>query len=518
MGMEGLRAFVRRHDLVAAGPRRFEGVISRDQLAVEVSLSLHVRVDQLEVELRVSPANPVTGLMACARDHWLGSSPKNPLTATGDEAFDTALALIAPDPTVLGLLDAPTRGALREALASGMTVLEDGVFVATMAPDLLEDRAMEAACERLVSLAETLSAPAKTWLERMLTLSSRDLDPRVRKRLVAHLEADPKLRAELELYRMKSGPTDPDAQDLDTLLAVLSNPTLEPPTRAATLPRLLAHLTVAELVACAKNQRDLWGALTHYGSGEAFDTLLLELERCLTPARMAEEPDAALALLEHLWPFAKRSRHHTAMAFSRLIRNLGHRGALDMVSLLLETKDKTRFFGALDALLAVTATSSNLHEELAHSLGANGLARLNPWLADYLAKRPRGPDDLTLITVALDHLPLLEDHTEEALGLLDLLEKYVGPAAESRLIEMLGSDRDALVHRAIVILGELGGRASQLALEPLTSGLFRASEIKRLARASLARLHERLGPLQSGGLSLSADSREGDGGLSLSDD
>ena len=511
MSIEGLRAFVRRHGLVAAGARRYTGALIRDRLTVEVSLTLHQRLGELEAELRVSPANPVTGLTACARSHWLGSDTRDPLTPTGDAAFDAELALRVPSPIVLGLFDAPTRAALREALSSGEAVLEDGVFLASFGPDLHDDKALEAACQRLVELAHTLGAPQRTWLDKTLVLATRDLDPRIRNQFVAHLESDPKLRAELELYRMKQGTSGSEEADIETLLSVLSSPTLEPPSRAAALPRMFAHLAVADVLAAAKNVTELWGRLSHYGQGEAFDTLMLELERSLTPALMAEEPDAALALLEHLWPFAKRSRHHTAMSFSRLIRNLGHRGALDMVSLLLETKDQTRFFAALDALVAITDDP----EELAHRLGEHGLSRLNTWLADYLAKRPRGPADLTLITVALDHLPMLEDHTAEAFALLDLLERYVGAPAEPRLIELLASDRDAIVHRAITMLGELGGRESQLALEPLTSGIFRPSEIKRLARASLARLHERLGPLESGGLSLSD---QNDGGLSLSDD
>lgn len=518
MGMEGLRAFVRRNGLVAAGARRFAGLVMRDQLTVEVALTLHHRLGQPEAELSVRPANPVIGLMVCARSTWLGSDARDPLTATGDAAFDSELALLVPDPTVLGLFEAPARALMREALSTGTAVLEDGAFSATLAPDLFDDEALEAICNRLLDLAFTLSAPPRTWLERTLTLASRDLDPRVRKQLVAHLEQVPRLRAELELHRMNTGTGGPEAADVETLLAVLSSTTLEPPSRAAALPKLLADLSVADVVAASRNVSELWGPLSRYGEGEAFDTLMLELERTLTPDRMAEEPDAVLELLEHLWPFAKRSRHHTAMAFSRLIRNLGHRGALDMVSLLLETKDQTRFFAALDALIALTLPHPDVHEELAHRLGEKGLSRLHSWLSDYLAKRPRSPADLTLITVALDHLPMLEDHTAEALSLLELLEEYVGPPAEPRLIELLGNERDILVNRAIVLLGELGGRESQLALEPLTSGFFRPSETKRLARASLARLHERLGALETGGLSLSDDSLGGDGGLSLSDD
>lgn len=510
MGIEGLLVFVRHYGLTQTGARRYEGEAQRGRQAVSVSVSLELHLGQVEATVRVAPVDPSTGLMACARAHWLGAlSPQ--LTPTGDVALDEAVALVVPDVTVLGLLDADTRTELRLALASGEVVLEDGVFVATFSPDLHSSGSLESACERLVTLAHTFSLPRKRWLEHTLRLATRDLDPRVRNELHRHLEADPKLHAELELHRMKSREAavgDHDS-DLDTLLARLSNPTLEAPSRAAALPALLSHLSVAKVLGCAQAERGLWPMLANYGSGEGFDMLLRELDNGLTKDLMAREPDPTLELLEFLWPSAKRSRPGTAMPFAAMLQRLGHPGGLDMVSLLLDTKDQTRFFAALDALTALTDDPDILENRL----GERGSSRLASWLPAYLAPRPPHPTDLSLFGIALAELSEHAEHLDEALGLLDLLAQRMGPDAEPDLLAYLDHPNDTLVHRAIELLGEVGQREAQIALEPLTSGLFRPSELKRLARSSLTRLHERLGPLSEGGLAL-ADSQEG--GLSLS--
>lgn len=512
-GLEGLRSYVSRNRLAQLGARRFEGSVERDGVVVMVSIALELHHGQLEAVLRVSPRTPPNGLFACARAHWLGSPETHETTPTGDAALDAELALVLPEPTLLGLFDEDTRAALRLALASGETTLEDGVFVGRLAVHRHGASVLDDLCVRLVSLATALSAPPKTWLERTLSLAFRDLDPDVRRQTLAHLESSPALHSELELYRMKLGPTNVEGATVESLLTVLSSPTLEPPSRAAALPRLISHLSIAEVLERAGAERDLWGPLSHYGGGEGFDTLMLELERALTPVRMHDEAEATFGLLELLWPYAQRSRHKTAIAFSRIIRNLGHPGALDMVSLLLETGDQTRFFAALDALLALTDEP----DQLARRLGDNGISRVHSWLSEYFARRPRRPSDLILIKVALDHLSPVADESAEVLVLLELLATRIGAESEPILIEMLNHEHELVVYRAIMLLGEVGGRESQLALEPLTSGLFRPSQVKRLARASLARLHERLGPLQTGGLSLSDDLRGG-GGLSLDDD
>jgi len=511
MGIEGLRAFVGRHGLTQVGARRFEGVITRGRVPVTTATSLELRSGQLEAKVRVSPPTPQAGLMGCARAHWLGPTQLPAPTPTGDTALDDAVVLVVPDVTLLGLFDGATRAELGLALASGEVVLEDGVFLATFVPELNTDEALDQACERLVALAHILSVPKKDWLERTLTLATRDLDPRVRAQLVSHLEARPELHAELELHRMKSDKASPGDADLHTLLAVLASPSLEPPSRAAALPSLLSHLSMTEVVECARSERGLWSALSHYGGGEGFDTLMLELEKRLTPDIMKAEPDAVLELLEHLWPFAKRSRLQTALPFTNLLRKLGHPGALDMVALLLDTKDQQRFFPALDALTTLTDDP----EVIASRLGERGRSRLGSWIRPYLATRKKAATDLPLLTLALAELSEVHEHLEDTLGVLDLLAERMGAEAEPDLLSYLDHADDTLVYRAIDLLGQVGGREAQAALEPLTAGLFRPSELKRIARTSLARLHERLGPLTTGGLSLTASE---DGGLALTTD
>ncbi len=473
------------------------------------SVSLELRHGELEAKVRVSPPTPPAGLLGCARAHWLGPTRTCAPTPTGDTKLDETVVLVVPDVTLLGLLDRATRAELVLALASGEAVLEDGVLHATLSPDLHTDEAIDQACERLVALAHTLSVPKKDWLQRTLTLTTHDLDPRVRAQLVAHIEARPELHAELELHRMKAGDAAaPGAADLHTLLAVLASPSLEPPSRAAALPILLSHLSVTEVVECARDERGLWSALSHYGGGEGFDTLMLELDKRITPGMMKAEPDAVLALLEHLWPFAKRSRLQTALPFTNLLQRLGHPGALDMVALLLDTKDEQRFFAALDALTALTDDP----EVIASRLGDRGRSRLGSWIRPYLATRKKSATDLALLTLALADLSQVPEHLEDTLGVLDLLAERMGAKAETDLLSYLEHADDNLVYRAIDLLGEVGGREAQVALEPLTAGLFRPSELKRHARTSLARLQERLGPLTTGGLSLTASE---DGGLAL---
>jgi len=510
MGIEGLRAFVGRHGLTQVGARRFTGVITRGRVAVTASVALELRLGRLEAKVCVSPPTPPTGIMGCARAHWLGRAPSNAATPTGDTALDDAVVLVVPDVTLHGLLDRATRAELGLALASGEVVLEDGVFLATFSLERHNDEALDKACERLVALAHTLSVPKQAWLERTLTLAIRDLDPQVRAQIVAHLEARPELHAELELHRMKSKRAGPGDADLHTLLAVLASPSLEAPSRAAALPSLLSHLKVAEVVECVRADRGLWSALSHYGGGEGFDTLMLELDKRITPDMMKAEPDAVLELLEHLWPFAKRSRLQTALPFTNLLRKLGHPGALDMVALLLDTKDEQRFFAALDALTALTDDP----EVIASRLGDRGRSRLISWIRPYLAARQKYATDLTLLSLALAELSEVPEHLEDTLGVLDLLAERSGGEAEPELLSYLDHADDSLVYRAIDLLGEVGGRQAQAALEPLTGGLFRPSELKRHAKTSLARLHERLGPLTSGGLALTASE---DGGLTLAD-
>lgn len=508
MVKDGLGAFVRRHRLAPVGARRWQGAIARPGRGgpLTVSVTLRMTSGRLEVEVRVSSSSSDEGLAVCLRDHWLGED--GDLIATGDAELDRALAIRVGSRAVLGLFGAETRAALRRVLGSGEVVIDDGELIATYGADgdSLHDADLDGRCEGLVALADALSAPPSTWPGRAVELAHNDVDPGFRAQLAQHLRVDPEHRAALELYNLRR--RDDDEHSRERLIATTADRSLEAPTRVSAFLKLLGHMGLPEVVAHARHLKDLWPALGRFGGGEGYDTFLAELATQLPRERLTADREHALELLELLWPHVPRHRAASARTFSGLVRDLGHPGALDMVGLLLDTDDAASFLAALEALTVLTSDP----DELATRLGAGGLERLSEEVAGYLNERPVRASDVALLGLALDQTAADPERRAETMALLELLAERGGGDAEELILGALGHHDDVVVHKAIALLGAVGGRRSQVALAPLTGGLFRASETKELARASLAAIAERMGAPPSGGLSLSDDKT---GGLSL---
>lgn len=511
--IDGIRAFIELHRLKPVGARRWQGPLTGGSPSAppQVGVELQMRSGRPELTLTFRPPTPAPGLSACARGHWLGN--RRHLVKTGDPPLDEQVAIRCEDLTALGVLSYPVRVALRLALASGEAVIDDGVLTATVP---LEPRhyAPEATpLTHLVTVARALATPQEAWLDGLLALAFTDLDPRVRACVIGHMERHPTLRATLERER-ELHRTEGTKYLVERLLERSANTRLGAPDRARAFVELVGPLPLSELLPHLQSARELWSELAELANGEAFDTFMAELERQLDLDTLTADPDASLALLELLWGHAPKARPLAALVTSRLSSRLAHPPSVHLVGRLLDTNDEARFGAALDALVALTCDPF----ELAQHLGTKGLWRLWAWLPGFLSGRPPHPSDIPLLALALAHLPSESERAPAALALLDLVVDRGGHDAEPVLLQTIETaiQQDELVAlRAIELLGEVGGAESQVRLARLTGGLFRSSELKRRARASLDRLEARLGALRTGGLALTSTD---EGALAVAED
>ena len=472
------------------------------QGTLTIHLELHKVPGGFGAKLTLSPQDPHLELFATARPLWL--LDPEALLLTGDPSFDAAVALRAP-PELLGLFDHVHRRGFAHLLAKGEALVEAGRLIATI------DQRTRQELEVLVALGHRLClgrAAATTCLD---LIARTDPHPAVREQAQS-LAAKPlatssATRSDLEL--------EPSSAELR---ALVGDALLDPITRLTAFAKLMRDLPWADSLPLIAEVRDALLAL-HPDTSEtahrdksdlALEWLLTEVE----PRFLDEDLDghAAATLLASVWGARRRLPKdlsaESALRLARLCARVARPELTPCILALLGHPSRQVRFEALRAIDALDLDAETLLELLGpeHHLP---LIELAPELAQ------RSGRGATLLQVAFRVSFRFALPAAQRLALITSMTALGDPKAEPFLWDRLEDDDGERREAAIEALGACGTHASLIRLEPHTTGLFRPASTKALARAAIARILERLGPIEAGALALSPPEA---GGLALDDD
>lgn len=437
--------------------------------------------------LTLSPDEPHEDLFATARPLWL--LEPEALLVTGDRTFDESIALRAP-PALLGLFDHVHRRALVHALGKGAAHIEAGRLIATI--DALSTRQLEL----LVALGHRLCLGRAAAASCLRLIARSDPHPAVREQARSHSWSDMGVMPDRE--------PEPTA---DELRARVGDAHLDPISRITAFAKVMRDLPWSESAGLIAEARDAILALQPESPDAsrrskpeiALEWLLAELK----PRFLEEdlEPRAGAMLLASIWGVRRHLPRdipeELALRFGRLCERLALPELQPCILALLGHPSREVRLSALSALdklgldpetlLGLLAPEHHLSvielsPELAESSGRGGALLQAAFRVSFRFNLP-GEKRLRLITSMMHLTELAEDF------LWDRLEASDNPTREA----------------AIEVLGARGTAASLARLGPLTTGLFRSVDLKARARAAIARIVDRHGPVEVGGLSLSND-------------
>lgn len=285
------------------------------------------------------------------------------------------------------------------------------------------------------------------------------------------------------------------------LVAQVRDTALDLERRATAFVELLMRFPWSETVKVLARVRPLFGALSAADRGAGFVAMI----DGLLPTWLANtsEPEAAFTLLEALWSVRPPLTPALGIPLARMMAHLGRKETLPWLGELLQTRDGDQFEAALIALDLAGASRLEVRKLIGPSLRSLLIER-----APRVARTQRR--GAALLEVAASSVP-----PERPAQLLELGE-LGDPDSAPFLFTLIEHNDDDVREATLIALGRCGTIEHIDYLEPQTSGLFRSSRIKQLARDAIAEIRNRAGLRDiPGALSLSGGTQ---GGLTLPED
>lgn len=487
-----IRQLARAHGMVPRGALAYRG--QRGTLTLD--LELQKVPTGYGATLTLSPADPHELLFATPRPTWLLDSEV--LLVTGDRAFDEAVALRAP-PELFGLFDHVHRRAFVMAIGKGDAIIDAGRLIASL------DRLSMQEAQLLVALGHRLCLGREAAANCLRHIAGSDPHPAVRERARSYSRNDAEV--------LPDGELEPSAAELR---ARVGDTQLDPISRITAFAKVMRDLPWSESAALIAEARDAILALSPDSPASshrskiatALEWLLTELQPRFFDEDL--EPHAGAMLLASLWGVRRHLPHDISASFGLLLARLCEHVARPelqpcILSLLKHPSREVRFV-ALSALDKLDLDAETLIGMLTpeHHLS---VIELSPELAE--GSRRGGP----LLEVAFRVSFRFPLPAEKRLRLITTMA-HLTEVGEPFLWDRLEATDSPTREAALEVLGARGTSSSLPYLQPLTTGLFRPASTKALARAAIASIIERHGPIEVGGLSLSGDTP---GALTLSD-
>lgn len=470
----GRREFLRHlSQRFALAPRTALSYVG-DTDGIAVGLEVTPRGGDVDFELTLTPAHVRPGLFAVARQLWFGEDRH--LDRTGDAGFDADIAVRFASPLDLALFDTKGRELVSGALLTGAVVIDDGRVVVYFQGDGPDD--LGSLCDRSIALVQHLGLARVMLVERLLAMEQDDPSATIRGLARAVVEADTEL-VRARAARVLARQDEARPPTIDQLLARATSSALKREDRAAALLAAIAQRpTRAQLEPHLPRLASLFGPLTATDRGAPFEAFV----ESLAPHLLAPEVDreAALALVNSMWPFRPTHRGGLANSLRAILAHLALPETLPLLADLADTRDAQQFTKTAQVMASIAGS----REELAHALGPAGLARLVDHAQSQTASAP---------LIGLTYLQLEPSQVALGVVLLERLAKLGDPRQEDLVLRELESPVEDIRDAAIRALGGLGTERALPYLRPLTSGLFRSASTKALARAAIDRILERAG-------------------------
>jgi hypothetical protein len=448
-----------------------------------------------DLALTLTPTTPRPNLFAVPQAIWLGD-PKS-LRQTFDVRFDEAIALRC-EPRLVALFDHERRQAILALMTEHTCVIDAGRVLLFLPADHPH---LTAVITDAVDLARHLATPdLAPGVARFLT----DPNPDVRDHFTRLAGTDNDLTSLVAAVRADATLSSPDISHA-ALLAQVRDPALDLERRSAAFSAMLRRFPWSETHDALPRIKVFFGALSSVNRGAPFLAMLLDtLPDWLSPD---VDTDAAFSLLEAAWSVRPPLTPELGRAFARIIQRLGRHETLDWVGDLLDTRDPTQHDEALLALDAIGASRAEIRK-----LIGPGLRGLLIDRAPHLARtHRRGAAFLELAASSLP--PASSGHLQL---FIEQLGELGDPDSVPFLLTHCEHAHDAVREAVLVAIGRCGTLDHVAYLEPQTTGLFRSSRIKQLARDAIAAIRERAGLKDNPGALSLADKTPG--GLSLPDD
>ncbi len=448
-----------------------------------------------DLALTLTPTTTHPNLFVVPQGLWLGAP--HDLRPTLDTRFDDAIALRC-EPRLVALFDHERRQAILSLLTDYTCVIDAGrvlLYLAQDHPQLTE------VITDAVNLARHLGT---TDLAPCVARFLADPSPHVRDHFTQLAGTDTDLTSLVAAVRADAILSSPDISHA-ALLAQVRDPALDLERRSAAFSEMLRRFPWSETTNAIARIKVFFGALSSVNRGAPFIAMIHDtLPYWLSPD---VDTDAAFSLLEAAWSVRPPLTPELGRPFARIIQRLGRHETLDWVGDLLDTRDPTLHDEALLALDAIGASRAEIRK-----LIGPGLRGLLIDRAPHLARtHRRGAAFLELAASALP--PASSGHLQH---FIEQLGELGDPDSVPYLFTHIEHAHDAVREAVLVALGRCGTLDHVAYLEPQTTGLFRSSRIKQLARDAIAAIRERAGIKDNPGALSLADKTPG--GLSLPDE
>lgn len=478
----------------------WEGVID----GVRVELQLVPRPTpprHFELAFTLSPEkNTHPSLFAVPRTFWFAPAHDAlPIAtlATFDQRFDESIVLRG-EPWLIALFDHERRHELLSLMTDHTLVIDAGRVLLFPPPDHPQ---LADTLNRALALARHLGT---TDLTQGVARYLADPSPYVRDHFTQFAKSDGLLVRLVASVRADASLRSPDITHAG-LVAQVRDTALDLDRRATAFVELLIRFPWSETVKLLSRVKPLFGALSAANRGAGFVAVI----EGLLPTWLANtsEPEAAFTLLEALWSVRPPLTPELGVPFARMMGHLARKETLPWLGELLQTRDGDQFEAALIALDAAGASRLEVRKLIGPSLRSLLIER-----APRIARTQRR--GAALLEVAASSVP--PERPAQLLELVVLLGELGDPKSAPFLFTLVEHNDDDVREATLVALGRCGTVEHIDYLEPQTSGLFRSSRIKQLARDAIAEIRKRAGLRDvPGALSLSSDSP---GGLTLPED
>lgn len=491
--MQTLRELTRDFHLQSVDALTFEGL--HEGVTLQVALTPRATPPQVyDLTLTFTPLSPHPSLFAVPKVNWLGT--EDALRQTFDYTFDGRIALRC-EPRVLALFDHEQRQSILALMTDQTCLVDTGRLLLLLPSD--HPRLAELFTEALALARQLGTTDLTPGVARFLA----DPSPYVRDHFTQFAKTDPELSAIVAAVRADATLRSPDISHA-ALLAQVRDPALDLERRSTAFVEMLHRFPWSETVRVLPRIKVFFGSLTSVNRGAPFTTMLGES----LPLWMSPDLDteAAWLLLEAAWSLRPPLTPPLGVTFLRIMQRLARRETLPWVADLLGTRDIAQFDEALLALDILGATRLGIRK----LMGPRHRELLIDRAPHFARTHRRGS---AFLEVAASSLP------PESHGHLHLFVQQLGelgdPESAPYLFTHIEHYDDGVREAVLFALGHCGTPDHIEYLEPQTSGLFRSSRIKQLARDAIAHIRESAGMKDAPGALSLADISPG--GLSLPD-
>jgi hypothetical protein len=417
---------------------------------------------------------------------------------TGDANFDQAVAVFAPSDLCVGLFDAVMRQELAELVRCGVVISQSAVRIAATDTARIPTSELATLLDRCERLFARLQADETTLRERVLSLSASEPSETVRAILLGLIKRDPGLREVEAKRRIAAARRDPDA-GIEALTDVIADTSIPISERRDALVALLDSHPLATVAALLAQHERLLGAIANEARGAGIVPVIHALGRGLERASADAQAHLAEVLVRRFWPYRPPGEPLALRLLLGLLAKAPRATMFELLGDVFPGSDDATFEVALEL---VVGASPDPQTALA-TLGGEVVQRAHTSLPRVVRKLGRGGDVLVAC--------FADVRRDLKIAYLDALAELGDTRYERFLESLVDEDHLPLQCAAIRALGECGTMKSLETLEPLTGGLFRAQELKQLAKAAIARIEARFAHVKPGGLTLA----EAEGGLSF---